>query len=124
LIARRSKESYLYAEGAKELDAVVKLTPEQEKLVNLREEVTSRVIETAIRDKGTFRPVGNTGRARLYVNYMIPGLSVTKAYPLPIGRESGNFKYFEVDAKTAGSYTPPPKIDKTTVKVLEMFQGW
>ena len=131
LIARRSKESYLYAEGAKELDAVVKLTPEQEKLVNLREEVTSRIIETAIRDKGTFRPVGNTGRARLYVNYMIPGLSVTKAYPLPIGRESGNFKYFEVDAKTAGSYVPPPKIDKTTVgavqnatKVLEMFQGW
>jgi GH24 family phage-related lysozyme (muramidase) len=131
LVSRREKETKLYGEGAKELDAVVKLTPEQEKLVNLREEVTSRIIETAIRDKGTFRPVGNTGRARLYVNYMIPGLSVTKAYPLPIGRESGNFKYFEVDAKTAGSYTPPPKIDKTTVgagqnatKVLEMFQGW
>jgi GH24 family phage-related lysozyme (muramidase) len=131
LVSRREKETKLYGEGAKELDAVVKLTPEQEKLVNLREEVTSRIIETAIRDKGTFRPVGNTGRARLYVNYMIPGLSVTKAYPLPIGRESGNFKYFEVDAKTAGSYVPPPKIDKTTVgavqnatKVLEMFQGW
>ncbi len=131
LVRRRSEESYLYAQGTKELDAVVKLTPEQEKLVNLREEVTSRVIETAIRDKGTFRPVGNTGRARLYVNYMIPGLNATKAYPLPIGRESGNFKYFEVDAKTAGSYAPPPKLDKTTVeavqnatKVLEMFQGW
>lgn len=131
LVSRREKETKLYGEGAKELDAVVKLTPEQEKLVNLREEVTSRVIETAIRDKGTFRPIGNTGRARLYVNYMIPGLNATKAYPLPIGRESGNFKYFEVDAKTAGSYVPPPKIDKTTVgavqnatKVLEMFQGW
>ncbi|CAB4144211.1 Glycoside hydrolase, family 24 [uncultured Caudovirales phage] len=131
LVRRRSEESYLYAQGTKELDAVVKLTPEQEKLVNLREEVTSRVIETAIRDKGNFRPVGNTGRARLYVNYMIPGLNATKAYPLPIGRESGNFKYFEVDAKTAGSYAPPPKLDKTTVgavqnatKVLEMFQGW
>lgn len=131
LVSRREKETKLYAEGVKELDAVVKLTPEQEKLVNLREEVTSRVIETAIRDKGTFRPVGNTGRARLYVNYMIPGLNATKAYPLPIGRENGNFKYFEVDAKTAGSYVPPPKLDKTTVgavqnatKVLEMFQGW
>jgi GH24 family phage-related lysozyme (muramidase) len=131
LVSRREKETKLYGEGAKELDAVVKLTPEQEKLVNLREEVTSRVIETAIRDKGNFRPVGNTGRARLYVNYMIPGLNATKAYPLPIGRENGNFKYFEVDAKTAGSYIPPPKIDKTTVgavqnatKVLEMFQGW
>ena len=131
LVSRREKETKLYAEGAKELDAVVKLTPEQEKLVNLREEVTSRVIETAIRDKGTFRPVGNTGRARLYVNYMIPGLNATKAYPLPIGRENGNFKYFEIDAKTAESYIPPPKLDKTTVgavqnatKVLEMFQGW
>lgn len=131
LVRRRSEESYLYAQGTKELDAVVKLTPEQEKLVKLREEVTSRVIETAIRDKGNFRPVGNTGRARLYVNYMIPGLNATKAYPLPIGRENGNFKYFEVDAKTAGSYVPPPKLDKTTVgavqnatKVLEMFQGW
>lgn len=131
LVSRREKETKLYAEGVKELDAVVKLTPEQEKLVNIREEVTRRVIETAIRDKGTFRPVGNTGRARLYVNYMIPGLNATKAYPLPIGRENGNFKYFEVDAKTAGSYVPPPKLDKTTVgavqnatKVLEMFQGW
>jgi GH24 family phage-related lysozyme (muramidase) len=131
LVSRREKETKLYAEGAKELDAVVKLTPEQEKLVNLREEVTSRVIETAIRDKGTFRPVGNTGRARLYVNYMIPGLNATKAYPLPIGRESGNFKYFEVDAKTAGSYTPPMEIKpyiteaaKNTAKVMEMFQGW
>ena len=131
LVRRRSEESYLYAQGTKELDAVVKLTPEQEKLVKLREEVTSRVIETAIRDKGNFRPVGNTGRARFYVNYMIPGLNATKAYPLPIGRENGNFKYFEIDAKTAGSYVPPPKLDKTTVgavqnatKVLEMFQGW
>ena len=131
LVRRRSEESYLYAQGTKELDAVVKLTPEQEKLVKLREEVTSRVIETAIRDKGNFRPVGNTGRARFYVNYMIPGLNATKAYPLPIGRENGNFKYFEVDAKTVGSYVPPPKLDKTTVgavqnatKVLEMFQGW
>lgn len=131
LVRRRSEESYLYAQGTKELDAVVKLTPEQEKLVKLREEVTRRVIETAIRNKGNFRPVGNTGRARLYVNYMIPGLNATKAYPLPIGRENGNFKYFEIDAKTAGSYVPPPKLDKTTVgavqnatKVLEMFQGW
>lgn len=131
LVSRREKETKLYAEGVKELDAVVKLTPEQEKLVNIREEVTRRVIETAIRDKGTFRPVGNTGRARLYVNYMIPGLNATKAYPLPIGRENGNFKYFEIDAKTAGSYVPPPKLDKTTVgavqnatKVLEIFQGW
>jgi GH24 family phage-related lysozyme (muramidase) len=131
LVRRRSEESYLYAQGTKELDAVVKLTPEQEKLVKLREEVTSRVIETAIRDKGNFRPVGNTGRARLYVNYMIPGLNATKAYPLPIGRENGNFKYFEIDAKTAGSYIPPMEIKpyiteaaKNTTKVMEMFQGW
>lgn len=131
LVSRREKETKLYGEGAKELDAVVKLTPEQEKLVKLREEVTSRVIETAIRDKGNFRPVGNTGRARLYVNYMIPGLNATKAYPLPIGRENGNFKYFEIDAKTAGSYIPPMEVKpyiteaaKNTTKVLEMFQGW
>jgi hypothetical protein len=62
---------------------------------------------------------------------MIPGLNATKAYPLPIGRENGNFKYFEIDAKTAGSYIPPMEIKpyipfaaKNTTKVMEMFQGW
>ncbi|MFN5921203.1 MAG: lysozyme, partial [Bacteroidota bacterium] len=123
LIARREKESRLYAEGTAELNAVVSLTPEQEKLVAIREEVLNRKYKAEIKQNGVFKPVGNTGTARLYVKYNIEGMP-PKLMPLITGRQGAIAKYLDVRFDEVNKYIPVKKVSSEISPYGAAFKGF
>jgi lysozyme len=124
LIARREKESKLYAEGTAELNAVVSLTPEQEKLAAIREEVLNRKYKAEIKNNGVFKPIGNTGTARLYVKYNIPGMAEPKLMPLITGRQGAIAKYLDVRFDEVNKYIPVKTVSSEISPYGAAFKGF
>jgi|GEM_PF-1500931 len=108
LVNRREEESVMYKAGTQELDKVVKLSPEMEKLAGIRETVLKRKYEAEIRKTGVFKPVGNTGTARLYVTYTIPNSNQPYHMPLILGIDGVQVKYLDVTAEEAKNIKPKP----------------
>jgi GH24 family phage-related lysozyme (muramidase) len=98
-------------------DYASKLHREQEIFYRQRqieEQATKEVLRQEIRASGVFKPVGNTGTARLYV------LKNGRHLPLVVGKEKdGSIKYIEMSVSDVGKVRNIAEINKINQRAKE-----